>query len=60
MVKNARGLSIQLINTAGDQVNPDAPAVNLSSKILDMIMAADKIPTGAAIDFLKKEVQTLF
>lgn len=60
MVKNARGLSIQLINTAGDQVNPDTPAVNLSSKILDMIMAADKVPTGAAIDFLKKEVQTLF
>ena len=60
MVKNARGLSIQLINTAGDKVNPDAPAVNLSSKILDMIMAADKIPTGDAIEFLKKEVQALF
>lgn len=60
MVKNARGISIQLINKAADQVKPDAPAVNLSSKILDMIMAAEKVPTGAAIDFLKKEVQSLF
>ena len=60
MVKNARGISIQLINTAGDQVQHDGPAVNLSSKILDLIMAADKVPTGAAIDFLKKEVQMLF
>jgi len=60
MVKNARGITIQLINTAGDQVQPDAPAVNLSSKILDLIMAAEKIPSGAAIEFLKKEVQTLF
>lgn len=60
MVKNARGMSIKLINIAGDQVPPDGPAINLSSKILDMIMAADKAPTTAAIEFLKKEVQTLF
>ena len=59
-VKNARGMTIQLINTAGDHVKPDAPAVNLSSKMLDMIMAADKVPTGEAIEFLKKEVQSLF
>lgn len=60
MVINARGKTIQLINTAGDQVNAGAPASALSAKILDMIMAADKVPTGDAIDFLKKEVQRLF
>lgn len=59
-VKNARGMTIQLINTAGDQVKPEGPGVNLSSKILDLIMAADKTPTSEAIEFLKKEVQTLF
>ncbi|NJO70124.1 MAG: hypothetical protein HC830_13340 [Bacteroidetes bacterium] len=59
-VKNARGMTIQLINTAGDQVKPDSPGVNLSAKILDLIMAADKTPTSEAIEFLKKEVQTLF
>jgi hypothetical protein len=60
MVKNARGMTIKLINLAGDQVNAIGPASNLSAKILDMIMAADKIPTGEAIEYLKKEVQTLF
>lgn len=60
MVKNARGMTIKLINLAGDQVNPAGPASNLSAKILDMIMAADKIPTGEAIEYLKKEVQALF
>ena len=59
-VKNARGLTIKLVNTAADQVKPDAPGSNLSSKMLDMIMEADKAPTGEAIEFLKKEVQSLF
>ncbi len=60
MVRNARAITIQLINTASDQIKPDAPSINLSAKILDMIMEADKAPTGAAIEFLKKEVQSLF
>jgi hypothetical protein len=60
LVSSARGNIIKLINTAGDHVKPEAPCMNLSSKILDMIMAADKVPTTDAIEFLKKEVQTLF
>lgn len=60
MVKNARGMTIQLINTAADHLPANATAATLSTRILDMIMAADKVPTGDAIEFLKNEVQRLF
>ena len=60
MVKNARSNTIKLINTASDQVHSDAPYIQLSTSILEMIMEMDKNPSSMAIDFLKEEVQKLF
>lgn len=60
MVKITRGNTVKLINTAAESIPPDAPGFNLSSKILDMLMAMDKAPSSQAIEFLKKEVQSLF
>jgi hypothetical protein len=59
-VKSARGNLIKLINTCAENVNPEAPAFNLSKAILETVMGMDKQPTNQAIDFIKKEMQTYF
>jgi hypothetical protein len=60
MVKNARSSTLKLINSASEQVQPDAPYIQLSSIILETFMQMDKNPSSEAIDFLKDEVQKLF
>ena len=60
MVKNARSNTLRLINTASDQVPSDAPYIQLSTTILEMMMDMEKNPSSMAIDFLKEEVQKLF
>lgn len=60
MVKSARANTMKIINLAADKVPANAPYMQLSTVILEMIMEAEKTPSSIAIDFLKKEVQKLF
>ncbi len=60
MIKNARAKIIQLINTAASRVKPDAPALELSKKILEDLMVIEKSPTSFALEFLKKEIMQLY
>ena len=60
MVKNARSNTLKLINTASDKVPDDAPYMQLTTTILEMVFDMEKTPSSAAIDFLKEEVQKLF
>jgi len=60
MVKTARSNTIKLINTSSDMVADDAPYLELTTAILEMVMEMEKTPSGAAIDFLKEEVQKIF
>jgi len=60
MIKNARSNTVKLINLASDKIPGDTPYHHLSSAILEMVMEAEQTPSSIAIDFLKKEVQTLF
>jgi hypothetical protein len=60
LVKSARSNLIKMINTCAENVNPEAPAFNLSKAILEAVMEMDKQPSNQAIDFLKKEMQTYF
>jgi hypothetical protein len=60
MIKNARANTIKIINMAADKVAGDAPYMQLSTKILEAIIEAEKSPSSVAIEFLKKEVQKLF
>jgi hypothetical protein len=60
MVKNARSNTLKLINTASDQVPSEAPYMQLSTVILEMMMDMEKNPSSEAINFLKEEVQKLF
>lgn len=56
VVKSAKANLIKLINTAADNIKPDAEAIKLGKAILEMEMELEKSPTRMAIDFLKQEV----
>lgn len=59
-VKNARSSTVKLINIAAENITGDLPYFHLSTKMLEMIMEAEKTPSSMAIEILKKEVQKLF
>jgi hypothetical protein len=59
-IKNTRSNIISLINTAAQQIEPNASAYTLSQKILDMVMEHKNSLTGPALELIKKEVQELF
>jgi len=59
-VKNARANMINIINNAAQQVKPDASALSLSNKILEILMELTTPPNAAAIDIIKKEAQQFF
>jgi len=60
MLKNARGRTIQLINSMAEKVQKDAPSINLSKAILESIVDQEKTPAADAIAFIKKEIGQLF
>lgn len=59
-VKNARANMTNIINNASQQVKPDASALALSNKILEILLELTTPPNAAAIDLIKKEVQQFF
>jgi hypothetical protein len=59
-IKNARSNIISLINTAAQQIEPNASAYTLSQKILDMVMEHKNSLTAPALEMIKKEVKELF
>jgi hypothetical protein len=60
MVKNAKANIISIINNASQQIRPDASAIILCNKIIEMGMELTSAPCTAAIDFIKKEVQQFY
>jgi hypothetical protein len=59
-IKNARSNIISLINTAAQQIQPNASAYTLSQKILDSVMEHKSSLTAPALEMLKKEVKELY
>ena len=59
-IKNTRSNIISLINTAAQQIEPNASAYTLSQKILDMVMEHKSSLTGPALEMIKKEIQEIF
>jgi hypothetical protein len=60
MLKNARGRTIQMINTSAEKLQKDLPAIILSKAILESMVDEEKTPTADAIVFIKKEISLLF
>jgi hypothetical protein len=59
-IKNTRSNIISLINTAAQQIEPNASSYTLSQKILDMVMEHKNSLTAPALEMLKKEIQELY
>ena len=59
-VKTARSQIVKVINTAAEKINPTAPAIELSKKIIEEIREYDKSPTQVSINFIKDEIQAIF
>lgn len=59
-IRLAMNDTIALINTAASEVSPDAPAINLSKKIFEIILTNSQQPTADALRILKEEAQKLF
>ncbi|MFP4663591.1 MAG: hypothetical protein ACLFM1_04105 [Bacteroidales bacterium] len=59
-VKQAKELTIKIINEAADNVKPTASALELSREIFDKLVEQEKAPTHQAIERLKKEVARFF
>jgi len=60
MVKNARANIIGIINNASQQIKPEASAITLSNKIIEMVMELTTAPNAGAINFIKQEAQQFF
>ena len=56
-VKNAKNYTITLINNAAKSLEDGAPSIELSKKILDMVMEFELPPAEKAIIELKKDIQ---
>lgn len=60
MVKKSKEETIKIINIAAKQMEEDASATDLSSKIFEIISEIDELPTEITIKLLKEELQRLF
>jgi hypothetical protein len=59
-VRNAKNYTITLVNNAAKDMKGDAPAIDLSRKILDMTMELEQPITEKAINEIKREIQQIF
>jgi len=60
LTRNAKGNVIKLINICAEKIEPDAPSIVFSQKILEILVDLEQHPTSLAIDLLKKEVAEFF
>jgi hypothetical protein len=59
-IKAAKEETIKLINIASSKVPEDAKATDLGRVILEMAGKLEQSPSEFALDFIKKEIKTLF
>lgn len=60
LTKNAKGNVIKLINICAEKVDPEAPSIVFSQKILELMVELEQHPTSLAVEQLKKEVRDMF
>jgi hypothetical protein len=51
---------VALINQAASEVNPDAPALDLSKKIFEQVIQQNNQPVALALKVIKEEIQQTF
>jgi len=60
LTRNAKGNVIKLINICAEKIEPGAPSIVFSQKILEILVDLEQHPTSLAIELLKKEVAEFF
>ena len=60
MIKDSKEQIIQLINVAASQVEENASAIDLSSKIFELTAEFEKLPSEITTEYLVEELQKLF
>ena len=59
IMKSSKEEVIKLIHMAGSQMDEKATSIQLSGKIMEIVVQFDQFPTEIAVDALKKEFQEL-
>jgi Fe2+ transport system protein B len=59
-IRSAKEETIKLINIASSQIPDDAKGMDLGQKILQLHSQLEQTPTDFALDFVKREIKTLF
>jgi hypothetical protein len=59
IMKSSKEEVIKLIHMAGSQMDEKATSIQLSGKIMEIVVQLDQFPTEIAVDALKKEFQEL-
>ncbi|CAN5607492.1 hypothetical protein BH11BAC2_BH11BAC2_22200 [soil metagenome] len=60
VIRNAKEEVARLINTAAANLEPNAPAFQLSKNVFDSMLEREEFPTQRALSILKAEVGQLF
>ena len=60
VIKSVKENLIKLINSAADNVAPDASAMELGKKILEVMMKLEVSPTEPGLQYLKEEINKFF
>jgi len=60
MVKKSKEETVKIINVAAGQMKEDAKAMELSSKIFEVVAEIGDLPTEITIKVLKEDLQRLF
>lgn len=60
VANSAKENVIKLINISAESVEKDAPAMELSKKIMELWVSTNPSPVKTAIVFIKNEISTLF
>ena len=60
LVKQSKEETLKIIHLAGKQMEPTSMALDLSSKIFEIVGEVGKLPSEIATEVLKQELQELF
>jgi hypothetical protein len=59
-IKSAKNNVILLINSVAGKIRPEAPAIELSKLLLEVLAKVEKSPTANATELIKKEMTQFF
>jgi hypothetical protein len=60
VIRNVKEDIVKIINTSANELRGDLPAIELSKKIFEKVMAGEEAPVQKAMNYIKSEVSQLF